>query len=159
MIRDLTLNEARRVVADDRKAKRLERKRAATEYLRARREVPAPGQRQPRQRNNAFLQFVRRHPCCICGTARHIEAAHIRSGYPEAGWSATGMQEKPDDARALPLCADHHRDGPDAQHKANERSWWASHGIHPPALCARLMAAFLAGGEPVQLTIRTQEPR
>ena len=43
------------------------------------------------------------------------------------------MGEKPDDWRTLPLCALDHLDGPNAQHRSNERSWWAAKGIYPPA--------------------------
>lgn len=102
----------------------------------------ASGQRQPRVKENAYLAFIRRHPCEVCGATRRIEAAHVRSGYADAGWRPTGMQEKPDDRRTLPLCADHHREGPKAQHAARERDWWASHGIYPPDRCAVLSAEY-----------------
>jgi hypothetical protein len=42
------------------------------------------------------------------------------------------MGEKPDDWRTLPLCAQHHLTGPDAQHRTNERQWWERWGIYPP---------------------------
>lgn len=100
------------------------------------------GQRQPRVRDNAFLAFVRRKPCMKCGTTQRVEAAHVRSGYPEAGWRSTGMQEKPDDCRTLPLCATCHREGPKAQHGGNERAWWEALGIYPPAACAALYEEF-----------------
>lgn len=98
-----------------------------------------------RIRDNAFLAYLRRQPCEICGTTSQIEAAHVRSGYSEAGWPPTGMQVKPSDARALSLCAGHHRDGPDAQHKSNERAWWGAHDIYPPTRCAQVYADFEAG--------------
>lgn len=102
----------------------------------------APGQRKPRERDNAYLNFIRRQPCCVCGKAAPSQAAHIRSGYPEAGWRPTGMGEKPSDHRTLPLCPGCHVDGPKAQHKANEVSWWRSHDIYPPSLCATYRRQF-----------------
>jgi hypothetical protein len=48
------------------------------------------------------------------------------------------MQTKPDDRYALPVCRGHHRDGPDAQHRTNERAWWSAHGIDPLSLAAQL---------------------
>jgi hypothetical protein len=42
------------------------------------------------------------------------------------------MGEKPDDRRTLPLCAQHHLTGPDAQHSSNERRWWEQWGIYLP---------------------------
>ncbi|WP_300573467.1 hypothetical protein [Phenylobacterium sp.] len=104
-----------------------------------------PGQRQPRVRDNAYLAFVRRQPCMKCGTTQRVEAAHVRAGYPEDGWRPTGMQEKPDDVRTLPLCRDCHREGPDAQHKRNERTFWSDLGIYPPDACRSLRKRFEAG--------------
>ena len=93
----------------------------------------AVGQRRPRLKDPTHLALIRRQPCCICGKPGPSHAAHIRCGYPEAGWSPTGMGQKPDDWRTLPLCAEHHLHGPDAQHRFNERRWWEAHGIYPPA--------------------------
>jgi hypothetical protein len=98
-----------------------------------------------RVRDNPFLAYLRRQPCEACGSVQRIEAAHIRAGYAEDGWAPTGMQVKPSDFRALPLCAAHHREGPDAQHRMNERLFWNRLGIHPPARCAKVYADFLAG--------------
>lgn len=110
-----------------------------------------------RVRDNVFLAYLRRQPCEACGSTRRVEAAHIRSGYPEAGWSPTGMQVKPSDSRALSLCSLCHRDGPDAQHRSNERAWWAARGIHPPTRCAEVYADFLAGRDQ-PLTVRALNP-
>ncbi len=121
--------------------------------------VRSQGQRQPRQRDPGYLAFLRRLPCVICGATRRIEAAHIRSGYSSAGWAPTGMMQKPGDARAVPLCATCHREGPNAQHRTNEREWWAGHGIDPPDLCRALHSAYLAGedGHAVLRRFSTQE--
>lgn len=98
-----------------------------------------------RVRDNPYLAYLRRQPCEICGTTQRIEAAHIRTGYPDAGWPPTGMQVKPSDFRALSLCALCHREGPDAQHRSNERAWWSARNIYPPERCAEVYADFLAG--------------
>jgi hypothetical protein len=98
-----------------------------------------------RVRDNAFLAYLRRQPCAACGSTHRVEAAHIRSGYPEAGWGPTGMQVKPSDQRAASLCASCHREGPNAQHRGNERAWWAALGIYPPTYCAEVYADFTAG--------------
>lgn len=98
-----------------------------------------------RVRDNPYLAYLRRQPCEACGTTQRIEAAHIRSGYAEAGWSPTGMQVKPSDFRALSLCALCHREGPNAQHRGNERAFWERLGIYPPERCAEVYADFEAG--------------
>lgn len=102
----------------------------------------APEQRQPRVRDNTYLQWIRRLPCVCCGSRERVEAAHIRAGYQVEGWRPVGMQEKPDDVRVAPLCALDHREGPDAQHRGNERAWWSARGIEPPDLCAALRRAY-----------------
>lgn len=106
---------------------------------------PFPKADRGRIRDNPYLAYLRRQPCEACGSTTHVQAAHIRSGYADDGWPPTGMQVKPSDARALSLCVLCHLDGPDAQHKSNERAWWAARNIHPPARCAEVYADFLAG--------------
>lgn len=106
-----------------------------------------PEQRAPRVRDNAYLAWVRRLPCVCCGSVQRVEAAHIRAGYSTAGWAPTGMAQKPDDFRVAPLCASCHREGPDAQHRSNERAWWSARGIDPPDLCAALRGAYEANGD------------
>lgn len=110
----------------------------------AARPFPGKGDRG-RVRDNAYLAYLRRQPCEACGSTTHVQAAHVRSGYADAGWPPTGMQVKPSDARALSLCVLCHLDGPDAQHKSNERAWWAARNIYPPTRCAEVYADFEAG--------------
>lgn len=94
-------------------------------------------QRQPRVRDERHLRLIRQLPCLICGRYP-AEAAHIRYGDAEHGKPKTGAGEKPDDKWTLPLCAEHHRTGKDAQHGAGERRWWESWGVDPLALCNEL---------------------
>ena len=128
---------AKRVLARHRRAQRLKR-RAITRPT-------GFGQRQPRLKDPAYLAFIRCQACCVCGKPGPSHAAHVRSGYPEAGWRSTGMAEKPDDRRTLPLCALDHIDGPAAQHRTNEREWWAARGIYPPQLAMSLGVRFNTG--------------
>ena len=59
----------------------------------------------------AYLAYVRKHPCCLCGRSEGIEAHH---------WSHHGgvMGAKVDDYRTVPLCTEHHR-------------YWHDHGTLP----------------------------
>ena len=125
---------AKKVIARYRKAQR-----------KARPIPPRPigvGQRRPRLKDPGYLAFIRRQPCCVCGRPGPSHAAHVRSGYPDVGWRPTGMGEKPDDWRTLPLCAVDHVSGPGAQHRSNERAWWAAMGIYPPALVTKFVGQF-----------------
>jgi hypothetical protein len=87
-------------------------------------------QRQPREHNEAYLDFIRSCPCCLCDDNTTVEAAHLRVGSIGDGKRDTGMGEKSSDRWALPLCGRHHRE----QHAMDEREFWASYGINPFAL-------------------------
>jgi hypothetical protein len=116
--------------------------------------TPAGGirQREPRVRDKVHLGKVAKLPCIAClvrGVRTWpVHVAHIRCGFPdEEGWRPVGAGEKPSDFRTLPLCPACHLYGRGAQHGMSERLFWERLGIHPPALCAALVAAF-ACGEP-----------
>lgn len=99
-------------------------------------------------------------PCVACLTLgretalrrrRGVHVAHVRMADAEAGWRETGMAEKPSDRRTVPLCPEHHVNGPEAQHNMGERGFWEWLGIDPAALCTALSAAFdlAESGDPV----------
>lgn len=90
-------------------------------------------QRQPRERDNKHLDFIRSLPCCICGGI-DTEAAHIRTASLAHGKKHTGMAEKPSDKWTLPLCNKHHRE----QHETNELAFWKGYGIDPFMLAITL---------------------
>lgn len=88
-------------------------------------------QRDPRQHDPGFLRYVRRQPCCLCGTRQGVEAAHIRMADRLRGYRSVGMQEKPHDRRAVPLCGFEHREAKDSQHAGNEGAFWKRHEVNP----------------------------
>jgi len=45
------------------------------------------------------------------------------------------------DSWTVPLCPQHHRLGPDAQHTMREEVFWSNHGIEVLDICQRLWAA------------------
>lgn len=90
--------------------------------------------KSPRVRDKEHLAAIAELDCVACGAAGPSEAAHLRMADASQGKRPTGMSEKPDDAWSLPLCPSCHRIGPDPQHRANEREWWAARGINPVAL-------------------------
>lgn len=93
--------------------------------------------KRPREHDKDHLDFIRSLPCAVCG-ARPVHAAHIRMAAARYGKRSTGMQEKPSDKWTVPLCAPHHTDGPDAQHKGAEEAFWERHGIDPFVLAMSL---------------------
>lgn len=103
--------------------------------------APIKGARRPRQKDDKHLDFIRGLPCCVCGSRKGVEAAHLRMASRIHGKAETGAGVKPDDVWVTPLCAEHHRTGKDAQHNIGEEAFWAKHGIDPFALCLSLMIA------------------
>jgi hypothetical protein len=87
----------------------------------------------------AYLALVRQCPCLYCGVEPCGEAAHVRLASAAFGKSS-GLQKKPDDCWALPLCASDHRNARHAQHKRGEAEFWQSLGINPLIVCERLFA-------------------
>jgi hypothetical protein len=90
--------------------------------------------KEPRVKNERHLRFIRGLPCCVCHDPTSTEAAHVRFTCDEK--RNPGMQQKPDDKWALPLCGRHHRD----QHAMNEKVFWLTVGIDPIKLCEALFS-------------------
>src|SRR5258708_21398465 len=96
-------------------------------------------QREPRHEDRAHLAYVRAQPCCVCGSTRDVEAAHLKLRLPEIGKEMPGMQQKADDRFTTPLCHYHHQGGILAQHRVGEqRFWFEIHGRNPFEIAARL---------------------
>lgn len=107
--------------------------------------------RKPRERDGAFLSWLRHGLCLTCEInywpqVGRTEAAHVRRAYPEPGWRPVGRAEKPSDFRALPLCRGCHT----SQHKRDSHDWYAEHGIYPPRVCEALKLAQTSGAHPIE---------
>ncbi len=101
-------------------------------------------QRQPRVECPAFLAFLRRKPCVACGAPAPSQAAHVRFSDAATGHVNPGVGAKPDDRRAVPLCASCHLDAPDSQHRiGDERKFWARVGKNPDEVAERLWGQFV----------------
>lgn len=89
-------------------------------------------------RDVSYLAMVRQLPCLKCGMIPS-EAAHVRMSSAAFG-KTSGLQKKPEDRFALPLCSDDHRLARDAQHSRSELSFWGEIGINPLIVCEKLYA-------------------
>lgn len=83
--------------------------------------------RETRWRSDAHRDWIRRFACANCGERANVEPAHVRFG------SHTGMGQKPDDWRCVPLCG--HQEGKAGcharQHAIGEQTFWADYkAIH-----------------------------
>lgn len=95
-------------------------------------------QKRPRQRDEAYLDFIRQLSCIICGDTTSTEAAHLRAACASAGHRPVGKGERPDDRWAMPLCSACHRE----QHAFNETVFWETYNIDPHYLSLALQGAY-----------------
>lgn len=100
--------------------------------------APAPRKPAGNYEDPGYLALVRQCPCLHCGM-EPSEAAHVRFASAAYG-KASGLQRKPEDKWALPLCAEHHRLDRVAQHNRGEEAFWAELGISPLLTAERLYA-------------------
>jgi hypothetical protein len=93
-----------------------------------------------RKHDPDHLAYIRSLPCLVSGSNFNVEAAHIR--YSDARWKKInpGVGRKPDDCWTVPLSAEMHRLGEEAQHNGNERAFWERHGIDPLEIATALYA-------------------
>jgi hypothetical protein len=91
-------------------------------------------QRNPRQKEDGHLKFIRGLPCLTCGDDTSTEAAHVRMPDFCVAKPLTGLAIKPDDKYTVPLCGKCHR----SQHQTSERVWWLSHSIDPVKIALAL---------------------
>lgn len=94
-----------------------------------------------RKVDEKYLMLIRALPCASCKSEPAGEAAHIRMADAKHKKPITGMQIRPDDEFVMPLCAEHHRLGNDAQHSMNERKFWEGVGIPDPVGMAKTLYA------------------
>lgn len=95
-------------------------------------------QREPRLVDPAYLRWLRKKPCCVCGKPAPSDAAHIRFGSEAYGKRNVGMAEKPDDRWAIPLCRECHT----SQHSENEQEWWRRKRMLPLLLARKFYSEF-----------------
>ena len=91
------------------------------------------GERKPAKRDKrpVYLAQIRELPCLSCDTDPAGEAAHLRLSAPG---KPNALGQKPDDAFALPLCAQCHR----RQHAGGEAEFWRDLGLDPIRIALKL---------------------
>jgi hypothetical protein len=62
------------------------------------RKIPKAPKRDTRWRSPAHCNHVREYACAMCGSTTNVVAAHVKMG------AHTGMGQKGDDWRTVPLC-------------------------------------------------------
>jgi len=91
-------------------------------------------------RSPDYLAWIRTLGCLVCarvtGGSTVIEAAHTNALGPK------GLSQKTSDFSAIPLCADHHREGQDSYHRLGEKMFLHKHAIDMRELVRALRDRF-----------------
>lgn len=139
------LAQARALIRADKKARKADRPRRIDH------KADALKANRGRVRDNLYLAYLRRQPCCAGPLMEdpcdgRTDPAHIRFSDHKVGRQNPGVGRKSDDRWCLPLCRKHH----EAQHAyGNERKWWeVVVRADPSELAARHYAAFQSGAGP-----------
>jgi hypothetical protein len=82
-------------------------------------------------RNPAYLRFIRRQPCCVCGKSWGVEASHT---------GPHGLGQKSPDESCIPLCWIHHRTGRDSYHNLGRIRFSETHKLNILAISLRLIS-------------------
>ncbi len=117
------------------------------------------GKRRGPLRDPKYRAYIRKIPCLVCWPDFWLDVAvHISRG--EFGWSPTfmpgtvqktptecahvgkrGLGQKCSDYETLPLCAEHHRTGPESHHVLG-KAFWAHHGLDKEVVIAELQRLY-----------------
>lgn len=107
-------------------------------------------------KESAYLAWLHELPCVVCvgtaafsrliaGTHTYGDVARIherqRSISEAAHVGNRGLSQKCPDREAIPLCKQHHTEGPEAQHKLG-KEFWKHHGLDRDEIIAKLNAQY-----------------
>lgn len=90
----------------------------------------------------AYLIFVRSLGCIVCRDKGNLQETRTEAAH----CGDRGLGQKCSDRETIPLCAWHHRIGPESQHVLG-KGFWTHHGLEKDKLFAQLQAVFnISGG-------------
>lgn len=90
-------------------------------------------------RSAAWLGNIRARACLCCPHGR--QTTPTRAHHPKGLFPRT-MGRRVSDLLCLPLCDQHHTDGPGALHSTgNELRWWRSMGVDPFGVLLSILSA------------------
>jgi hypothetical protein len=90
-------------------------------------------------KDEAYLEYIRSLPCTICAEGLDPQPSITESAHT----GPHGLSQKSADRTAIPLCAQHHREGGASLHKLGGR-FWVVHNIDRDELIADLNLAYEA---------------
>jgi hypothetical protein len=101
------------------------------------------------ERNPAYLAFVRKQPCCVCGKQWGIEACH--SG-------PHGIGQKSPDHSSIPLCRTHHSDARVGLDRIGRAAFEDLHGVNVQKLIRDTRRRAEACGVELDATPERKQP-
>ena len=95
-------------------------------------------------RDPEYLAYIRSLPCCVCVKldAICVRGCSQTSLTESAHVGPRGLSQKCPDKEALPLCAEHHREGQFSQHSMG-KMFWAHFGLNREQLLAMYQAHYV----------------
>lgn len=93
-------------------------------------------------RDPDYLEFIRSLPCWLCELLMANGLLDKQSSVTEAAHVGNrGLSQKCPDREAIPLCAEHHREGHQAAHILG-KNFWAHWGLVRDVLIEELNAVY-----------------
>jgi hypothetical protein len=80
-------------------------------------------------RDKGYLAFIRRQPCCVCGSRRGVQAAHT---------GPRGLSQRSSARQSIPLCYRDHKGGNQSYHALGPVRFAQTHHLDVPAIIATL---------------------
>lgn len=87
-----------------------------------------------------YKAWIATFPCVICDAKESKQVT--RTTVAHVG--DRGFGQKCSDRETLPICVDHHQEGPEAAHKLG-KNFWIHHGLDRDLLISAYNSAFDAG--------------
>lgn len=98
-------------------------------------------------RDRDYLAFIASQPCVVCilpwrANGSGVAFSNVQQSRTEvAHVGDRGFSVKCSDRETIPLCAWHHRAGPESHHRLGKR-FWAAWGLDKEALISHYQKAF-----------------
>lgn len=93
--------------------------------------------------DDKYKAWIAQFPCVVCSAKGRKQTT--RTTVAHVG--PRGFSQKCSDHQTLPICVEHHQEGPEAHHKLG-KNFWTHHGLLWELLVEAFYRAYLAGVTP-----------
>jgi len=99
--------------------------------------------------NKGYAAWIRRRPCCVCGSSRGVQAAHT---------GPKGLRQLSSFRNLIPLCYSHHTGGNSSYHALGPVRFAEVHQLDIPAILAQLNSQGLLFESPHAIGRKQRSP-